>query len=89
MSLVPVLFGLISSVTKRIPLVLIPGLISGLAYVIPLSVIKGQETKATTAVSVFSLFPLLVCLLIIGLKRFRKKAGFIRRRHQSVDGRRT
>ena len=40
MSLVPVLFGLISSVTTRIPRVLVPGLISGLAYVIPWSTIE-------------------------------------------------
>ena len=49
MSLVPVLFGLISSVTKRIPLVLIPGLISGLAYVIPWSVIEVARDEGNNS----------------------------------------
>ena len=49
MSLVPVLFGLISSFAKRIPLVLIPGLISGLAYVIPWSVIEVARDEGNNS----------------------------------------
>ena len=45
MSLVPVLFGLMSSVTKRIP----PALISGLAYVIPWSVIEVARDEGNNS----------------------------------------
>jgi len=49
MSLVPVLFGLMFSVTKRIPLVLIHGLIFGLAYVIPWSVIEVARDEGNNS----------------------------------------